>query len=94
MDETITQEDRLALYFQTLPGDLPERYAGMGEEFARGCHFNLEGDGEAAMRVFEGLSADTDNDILNYEKAISIFTRVIPEVRATLLKAITTWQSI
>jgi tetratricopeptide (TPR) repeat protein len=60
----------LALYFQTLPGDLPERYAGMGEEFARGCHLNLAGDEEAALRVFEGLSLDTDNDILNYEKAI------------------------
>jgi len=70
MDDTITKEDRLALYFQTLPGDLPERYAGMGEEFARGCHLNLAGDEEAALRVFEGLSLDTDNDILNYEKAI------------------------
>ncbi|MRR57733.1 MAG: hypothetical protein EG824_05925 [Deltaproteobacteria bacterium] len=70
MDDAITKEDRLALYFQTLPGDLPERYAGMGEEFARGCHLTLEGDGEAALRVFEGLSAETDNDILKYEKAI------------------------
>ena len=70
MDDNITGEDRLALYFQTLPGDLPERYAGMGEEFARGCLLNLEGDGEGALRVFEELSADTENDILDYEKAI------------------------
>jgi tetratricopeptide (TPR) repeat protein len=73
MDDSITREDRLALYFQTLPGDLPERYAGMGEEFARGCLLNLEGNGEGALRVFEELSTDTENDILNYEKAILYF---------------------
>jgi tetratricopeptide (TPR) repeat protein len=73
MDDNITREDRVALYFQTLPEDLPERYAGMGEEFARGCLLTLEGNGEGALRVFEGLPADTENDILNYEKAILYF---------------------
>ncbi len=73
VDENLSGEDRLALYFQTLPGDLPERYAGMGEEFARGCLLNLEGNGEQALRVFEELSAYTENDILNYEKAIIYF---------------------
>ncbi len=63
----------MALYFQTLPGDLPERYAEMGEKFARGCLLNLEGDGEGALRVFEELSAGTENDILDYEKAILYF---------------------
>ena len=70
MDDNITSEDRLALYFQTLPEDLPKRYAGMGQEFARGCLLNLEGNGAGALRIFEELSADTENDILNYEKAI------------------------
>jgi tetratricopeptide (TPR) repeat protein len=73
MDVNITSEDRVALYFQTLPGDLPERYAEMGEEFARGCLLTLEGNGEGALRVFEGLPSDTENDILDYEKAILYF---------------------
>jgi len=73
MDDSISREDRLTLYFQTLPGDLPERYAGMGDEFARGCLLNLEGNEEEALRVFEGLSRDTENDILNYEQAILCF---------------------
>lgn len=73
MDDAIAGEDRVALYFHTLPGDLPDRYAGMGEEFAKGCLLNLEGNGEEALRVFENLSADADNDILNYEKAIICF---------------------
>jgi len=72
-DDSISREDRLALYFQTLPGDLPERYAAMGEEFGRGCLLNLEGDEEGALGVFEELSADTENDILCYEKAILYF---------------------
>lgn len=70
---TISREDRLSLYFQTLPGDLPERYAGMGEEFAQGCFLNLEGNEEGALRIFEDLSAKTESDILNYEKAIIYF---------------------
>lgn len=72
-DGSISGEDRLALFFQTLPGDLPGRYAGMGEEFARGCLLNLEGNGSGALRVFEGLSESTENDILAYEKAILYF---------------------
>jgi tetratricopeptide (TPR) repeat protein len=73
MDDSITGEDRLVLYFQTLPGDLPERYAGMGEEFARGCLLNLDGNGAEALRVFEELSAHSENDILDYEKATLYF---------------------
>jgi len=73
MDKAIAGEDRVALYFHTLPGDLPDRYAGMGEEFARGCLLNLEGHGTEALRVFEGLSPGRENDILNYEKAIACF---------------------
>jgi len=73
MDDNISREDRLALYFHTLPEDLPERYADMGEEFSRGCLLNLEGDGAGALKVFEELSADTENDILDYEKALLYF---------------------
>lgn len=71
--DSITDEDRLTLYFQTLPGDLPERYAGMGAEFARGCLLNLEGHETEALRIFEELSVHTAHDILEYEKAILYF---------------------
>lgn len=72
-DGSIRGEDRVALYFQTLPGDLPERYAGMGAEFARGCLLNLEGNEAEALRIFEELSRHAANDILEYEKAILYF---------------------
>ncbi len=73
MEAGIAGADRVALYFHTLPGDLPDRYAAMGEEFARGCLYNLEGNGEEALRVFENLAANAENDILDYEKAIIHF---------------------
>lgn len=71
--DTIPDEDRLALYFQTLPEGLSERYAAMGDEFGRGCLCNLDGDEDGALRVFEELSRDRECDILDYEKAILYF---------------------
>lgn len=85
LTDAISREDRLALYFQTLPGDLSERYAAMGEDFARGCLLNLEGDGEGALRVFEGLSAGRESDILDYEKAILYFHQGASEKSEQLL---------
>jgi tetratricopeptide (TPR) repeat protein len=78
-------EDRLALYFHTLPEDLPERYAGMGEVFAQGCLMKLEGDEEGALRLFEELSAAQCNDILDYEKAIIYYHQGDPESCEKLL---------
>lgn len=69
-DEGMGAEDRLALYFHSLPGDLPERCAAMGEKFARGCILNLDGDKEGALLLFEEISAEGENDILDYEMAI------------------------
>jgi tetratricopeptide (TPR) repeat protein len=70
MDHTMHMEDRFALYMHTLPEDLPRRYGEMGEKFARGCLLNLDGDIDGALTLFEELTADGENDILDYEKAI------------------------
>ncbi|HTY20606.1 MAG TPA: hypothetical protein VMC44_03140 [Geobacteraceae bacterium] len=75
MEESITMEDRVTLYYHSLPGDLPERYAGMGDKFARGCFLNLQGDAEGALMLFEEISKEVDNDILDYEKAIIYYHR-------------------
>jgi len=66
----LSAEDRFALYTQTLPGDLPQRYSALGERFAGGCLLNREGNEEGALKIFEELSAEKENDILDYEKAI------------------------
>jgi tetratricopeptide (TPR) repeat protein len=70
IDPAMHMEDRFALYIHTLPEDLPRRYGEMGEKFARGCLLNLEGNVDGALMLFEELSAEGENDILDYEKAI------------------------
>jgi tetratricopeptide (TPR) repeat protein len=70
IDASMHMEDRFALYIHPLPEDLPKRYGEMGEVFARGCLLNLDGDADGALRVFEELSGQGENDILDYEKAI------------------------
>lgn len=69
-DEHLATEDRYELYLQTLPADLPERYAGLGEKFAYGYLLNRDGDSKSALKVFEELAADGENDILCYEMAL------------------------
>jgi predicted negative regulator of RcsB-dependent stress response len=75
VDEQPAAEDRFALYIHTLPGNLGERYAGMGEKFAHGCLLNLDGDGEGALKVFLEISAEAENDILDYEIAIIYYQK-------------------
>jgi predicted negative regulator of RcsB-dependent stress response len=75
VDEQPAAEDRFTLYIHTLPGDLAERYAGMGEKFAHGCLLNLDGDGEGALKVFAELSGEAENDILDYEIAIIYYQK-------------------
>jgi predicted negative regulator of RcsB-dependent stress response len=69
-DEQLATADRFELYVQTLPGDLPERYAGLGEKFAYGYLLNRDGDGESALTIFSELSAEEQSDILDYEMAL------------------------
>jgi predicted negative regulator of RcsB-dependent stress response len=75
IDDQLAAEDRFALYVQTLPGDLVERYAAMGERFAQGCLLNLDGDGEGALKLFAELSGEARNDILDYEIAIIYYRK-------------------
>ncbi len=74
-DELLHKDDRFELYIHTLPGDLPERYRSLGERFVSGCLLNLDGKGEEALRIFSGLAAEEENDIINYEIAL-IYYRI------------------
>jgi len=75
VDAQLAAEDRFSLYIHTLPGDLAERYAGLGEKFAHGCLLNLDGDGEGALKAFAELSVEAGNDILDYEIAIIYYRK-------------------
>lgn len=70
MEGSLDLEDSFELYILTLPGNLPERYKGLGEKFAYGCHLSREGQGETALSVFGELSGEEENDIIDYETAL------------------------
>lgn len=69
-DDGLNDMDRFELLIRPLPGDLPERYADLGEEFARGYLAAHGGDQMTAEKVFERLLASGESDILLYELAI------------------------
>jgi tetratricopeptide (TPR) repeat protein len=71
--DSLAIEDRFEVYIQTLPGNLPQRYADLGEKFAYGYLLNRDGDSEGALKVFEELSAEEENDILDYEMALLFY---------------------
>lgn len=68
--ESLSDEDRFELLIRPLPGNLPERYSNLGEEFAMGYLAAHGGDGATAQIIFERLVASGENDILLYELAI------------------------
>ncbi|GLI39021.1 tetratricopeptide repeat protein [Geobacter hydrogenophilus] len=69
-DDGLNDMDRFELLVRPLPGDLPERYADLGEEFAVGYLAAHGGDQMTAEKVFERLLASGESDILLYELAI------------------------
>lgn len=75
MEESLAAEDRFELYIHSLPGDLPERYKSLGEKFAGGCLLNRDGQGAAALKVFNELSGEEENDIIKYETALIYYNR-------------------
>lgn len=75
LDESLSLEDRFHLITQTLPGDLPDRYASMGEKFAYGYLALHEGNLDSAYQVFAELAASKErDDILLYELGALTFS--------------------
>lgn len=88
-DSLLPAGDRFDILVQPLPGDLPRRYAELGEKFA--CAFLLHHDGndEESLRIYEELLAREENDILLYETALIHYHRDnIPECERLLRRAI------
>jgi pentatricopeptide repeat protein len=65
--------EQYQLLIHTLPGDLPARYALMGEEFAYAYMTSHLGEHSRALEMYEQLLPGSDNDILHYETAITKF---------------------
>lgn len=66
-DEHLSPADRFLLMVQTLPEELPQRYAGLGEKFAYAYLTAHEGDHDAALQLLEELNETGECDIYHYE---------------------------
>ncbi|HEY6873481.1 MAG TPA: hypothetical protein VI298_12230 [Geobacteraceae bacterium] len=69
----LSAHERFELLIHPLPGDLPQRYAAMGEEFSRGYLLVHDGNEREGEKIFRDLLADGESDILLYEMALINF---------------------
>jgi len=69
----LSAQERFELLMQTIPADLRERYAGLGEKFAAGYLMVHGGEEEAGARILQDLLKEGENDILLYECALTYF---------------------
>ncbi len=88
-DEQLSVEDRFNLLIHPLPGDLPERYFALGENFAH-CYMLIhDGNDSAAMPILAEMLANGENDILLYEMALIKYRASrLPECEEFLRRAI------
>lgn len=71
--DSLTPSERFQLLINTLPADLPQRYAELGEKFASAYLFAHDDKFEEADRLFNELLQSTESDIVLYEKGILHF---------------------
>lgn len=70
LPENLHSHEQFQLLINTLPGDLPQRYASLGEEFAETYLLAHSDDNGQALNKFRQLLTINDNDIILYETAI------------------------
>ncbi|MBJ6723872.1 tetratricopeptide repeat protein [Geomesophilobacter sediminis] len=69
----LDDEDRFHIMVGPLPGDLPERYAAMGKEFAKAYLAIHDGDDATALPILEKMRLSGENDIVMYELALIMY---------------------
>lgn len=70
LPDNLHSHEQFQLLINTLPGDLPQRYASLGEEFAETYLLAHSEDNGKALNKFRQLLTINDNDIILYETAI------------------------
>lgn len=69
-DDHLSAQERFEILVHPLPGDLPQRYAAMGEKFVQGYLLVHEGKELEGGKIFQELLTCGDSDILLYEIAL------------------------
>jgi len=72
-DSGMHEEDRFFLLVQPLPGDLPRRYAALGEKFAHAYLLIHEGNDAKALPILQEMLLSSENDIVIYEVALILY---------------------
>lgn len=78
--------ERYELLVQTLPAGLAERYADLGEEFARAYLLVHDGNDRDGFALYQELLKEGENDILLYEVALLLFRNGNPPECERLLR--------
>jgi len=78
--------EQYQLFINTLPGDLPQRYASLGEEFAEAYMLAHSDKISEALNKFRQLLSTDDNDIILYETAILEYKEGRNDVCESLLR--------
>ncbi len=78
--------EQFLLLANTLPGDLPQRYSSLGEEFASAFLLAHSDNPDEALNKFRQLLSTGENDIILYETALLEFRAGRMSVCESLLK--------
>jgi tetratricopeptide (TPR) repeat protein len=69
----MSEEDRFSLLVHPFPGDLPQRYLGLGPKFAHAYLLIQDGNDAAALPILQEILRSEDNDVVIYEVALIMY---------------------
>ena len=75
LPDHLHSHEKFQLLINTLPGDLPERYGAIGEEFASAYLLAHSEDTDKALNKFRQLLSCGEHDIILYETALLEYKR-------------------
>lgn len=86
LSDHLNCHEQFQLLVNTLPGDLPQRYSSLGEEFASAYLLAHSDNSDNALNKFRQLVADEENDIVLYETSLLEFKNGRIDICETLLR--------
>jgi len=85
LPDHLHSDEQFLLLVNTLPGDLPQRYVSLGEEFASAYLLAHSEENGKALSKFRQLLSAGDNDIILYETALLEYKEGRSDVCESLL---------
>ena len=86
LPDHLHSDEQFLLLINTLPGNLPQRYASLGEDFATAYLLAYSEESREALNKFRQLLSAGDNDIILYETALLEYKEGRIDVCESLLR--------